>query len=199
MAKEVDQEEVNMDMTPMIDVVFLLIIFFILMPPKKMEGKLESYLPQTGSGAASEPDVKFYMVLRSVVQGEDVITTVKFNNKRVCEFTTLSIPALDAIYALQSGPGDTAGRRAKEARLATEHVRDDNQFDPTTSEKVRILINKMVDAATGHEKGKEADVMIDASSNVPFKVVLSILNAGTGAGFNNLKFAAPDQKIWNPN
>jgi biopolymer transport protein ExbD len=191
MAKEVDQEEVSMDMTPMIDVVFLLIIFFILMPPKKMEGKLESYLPQSGSGASAEEDVKFYMVLRSAIQGDDVITTVKFNNIKVCDFTTLSIPALDSIYAMQ--------KSAKSSRLANEHIRDDNQFDPKKSAKVRILINKMVEASSGHAKGKDADVMIDASSNVPFKVVLSILNAGTGAGFKNLKFAAPDKKIWDPN
>jgi biopolymer transport protein ExbD len=199
MAREVDQEEVNMDMTPMIDVVFLLIIFFILMPPKKMEGKLESYLPQSGSGASSEQDVKFYMVLRSQLQDNDVITTVTFNHKKVCEFITLSIPALDAIYNLQSGPNDRPGRKAKDDRLAAEHKRDDGQFDPKKSSKVRVLINKMVEAANGDEKGKEADVMIDASSNVPFKVVLCILNAGTGAGFPNLKFAAPDKSIWNPN
>lgn len=36
------------DMTSMIDIVFLLLIFFILMPFKSVESRLESHLPKTG-------------------------------------------------------------------------------------------------------------------------------------------------------
>ena len=57
----------------------------------------------------------------------------------------------------------------------------------------------MEDAAVGSPDGKDTDVIIDASSNVPFKIILAILNAGAGAEFPNLKFAAPSQDIWKQN
>jgi biopolymer transport protein ExbD len=40
------QEELKMDMTPMIDVVFLLIIFFLCIDFKILEAKLPAYLPK---------------------------------------------------------------------------------------------------------------------------------------------------------
>jgi biopolymer transport protein ExbD len=40
------QEEVKLDMTPMIDVVFLMIIFFICIDFKVLESKLPAYLPK---------------------------------------------------------------------------------------------------------------------------------------------------------
>lgn len=192
MAREIDQEDISMDMTSMIDVVFLLIIFFILMPPKEMEGQLESYLPKSGGSASSpseeEPDVKFFLTLRSSLDGEQVFTQVTFNNRPICNFETLSISALDQIYAMPKGQ--------KQDRLAKEHERDEKQFHPQHSKKLADLINIMVEASKGAPKGLETDVMIDSSSNVPFKVVLAVLNAGTGANFKNLKFAAPDKSIW---
>lgn len=49
------------DMTSMIDVVFLLLIFFILMPFKSTESKIESYLPKDsgmGKGKSTEEKVE---------------------------------------------------------------------------------------------------------------------------------------------
>lgn len=47
------QEEMELDMTPMIDVVFLLIIFFICIDFKVLEAKLPAYLPKD-VGTATE-------------------------------------------------------------------------------------------------------------------------------------------------
>lgn len=195
MSREVDQEDVVLDMTPMIDVVFLLIIFFILMPPKEMEGQLQSYLPSTGQSKdqkkPDEPTVIFTVKLDSKESGKDEISTsVTFNTIPICVFKTLSIPALNRIYKL---PKDK-----KEKRLDDEYKRDEEQFNPALSADMRNLISHMVDAAEGAPKKRETDVMIDADSNVPFKIVLSILNAGAGAKFTNLKFAAPDRSIFQP-
>jgi len=44
--REIVEEEMNMDMTPMIDVVFLLIIFFLCIEFKILEAKLPAYLPK---------------------------------------------------------------------------------------------------------------------------------------------------------
>jgi len=46
------QEEANMDLTPMIDVVFLMIIFFICIEFKVLESKLDAFLP-TDKGSQS--------------------------------------------------------------------------------------------------------------------------------------------------
>ena len=45
--KKLAQEEVKMDMTPMIDVTFLLLVFFMCsLDFKSLEGKLSAYLPK---------------------------------------------------------------------------------------------------------------------------------------------------------
>lgn len=193
MAKEIDVEDVNLDMTSMIDVVFLLIIFFILMPPKEMEGQLQSYLPSSDSGKPppnpEEPPPKFTIMISSKKQGnEDIVTSVSFNNRPVCQFKTYSLAALDAIYGLPE--------KQKQDKLGKEYKRDENQFDPKFSDDIRLLIKRMEDAAVGSPDGKDTDVIIDASPDVPFKIILAILNAGAGAEFPNLKFAAPSQDIW---
>lgn len=61
------QEEVKPDMTPMIDVVFLMIIFFICIDFKVLESKLSAYLPKDKGSQSSvvEPQeqlsVKIYV------------------------------------------------------------------------------------------------------------------------------------------
>jgi biopolymer transport protein ExbD len=193
MAKTVDQEETNLDMTSMIDVVFLLIIFFILMPPKEMEGQLQSYLPQDGAPSEpsepEDPKPKFNIALLATKKGTDeVATQVIFNNRPVCTITSLSIEALDRIYALPASE--------KLARLNKEGERDKQSLDPQVSADMRLLIQRMSDAAMGAPDGKNTDVIIDAASNVPFKVILAVLNAGAGAEFESLKFASPSKEIW---
>lgn len=58
--KSLQIDDAKGDMTSMIDVVFLLLIFFILMPFKTVEAKIESHLPKdTGpSSAQADPDVE---------------------------------------------------------------------------------------------------------------------------------------------
>ena len=48
------QQEAEMDMTPMIDVVFLLIIFFLCIDFKILEAKLPAYLPKDKGSQATE-------------------------------------------------------------------------------------------------------------------------------------------------
>lgn len=48
-------DESKGDMTSMIDVVFLLLIFFMVMPFRTPEGRIQSHLPKT-SGNAQKPD-----------------------------------------------------------------------------------------------------------------------------------------------
>ncbi len=58
--RPMDVADAKGDMTPMIDCVFLLLIFFILMPFKSIEAKIESHLPKdSGQGKGNpSPDVE---------------------------------------------------------------------------------------------------------------------------------------------
>lgn len=55
--KEMADEEANVDLTPMIDVVFLLIIFFMCLKFKSYENKLNSELPEDQGLSRSQPQV----------------------------------------------------------------------------------------------------------------------------------------------
>ena len=194
MARKADYEETKQDMTSMIDVVFLLIIFFILMPPKQMEKQLQAYLPQDGGPPPIDtkepppPEPKFTILLTAEPQGDEVSTAIIFNNRPVCKIVSLSIGTLDKIYAM--------GVEPKRLRLEEESKRDEKTLDPLKSADLHLLIQRMSDASLGSAKGKETTVIIDAAYNVPFKVVLAVLNAGAGAGFKNINFAAPSMDIW---
>ena len=56
---EIQREELELEMTPMIDVTFLLLLFFLLtLRFKTLEGKLAAYLPKdAGSARTSRPEV----------------------------------------------------------------------------------------------------------------------------------------------
>ena len=52
--RHIDHEEIKIDNTPMIDVVFLLLIFFMLMETPDADWLLKSDLPQVGGKANIE-------------------------------------------------------------------------------------------------------------------------------------------------
>ena len=65
------QEEAKADMTPMIDVVFLMIIFFICIEFKVLESKLDAFLP-TDKGSQStvvEPEEQLSMKIHVMEKG----------------------------------------------------------------------------------------------------------------------------------
>lgn len=74
-------EEKGLDMTPMIDVTFLLLIFFMVATKFKLdEGLLDSYLPQNGGPAAVAAPVlhDVRLVLRNRPEGCEL----RVHNKR---------------------------------------------------------------------------------------------------------------------
>ena len=70
-ALEDAQEEVKPDMTPMIDVVFLMIIFFICIDFKVLESKLPAYLPKDKGSQSTvvEPQEQLSIGVYSEVDG----------------------------------------------------------------------------------------------------------------------------------
>lgn len=51
-------EEARFTMTPMIDIIFLLLIFFLLLPVKNIEGVLKNDLPSTGGPDKKTPRIE---------------------------------------------------------------------------------------------------------------------------------------------
>ncbi len=69
------QEEAKNDMTPMIDVVFLLIIFFLCIDFKTLEAKLPAYLPKDkGSQSTPEEPVEQLSIMIVMDRWGDEIT-----------------------------------------------------------------------------------------------------------------------------
>ena len=71
--KDIAEEEFKMEMTPMIDVTFLLLIFFLLtLRFKTLEGKLSAYLPKDVgvNTTEAEPMEKVEITLRVKKVGE---------------------------------------------------------------------------------------------------------------------------------
>jgi hypothetical protein len=73
-ALEDAQEEVKPDMTPMIDVVFLMIIFFICIDFKVLESKLPAFLPKDKGSQSTvvEPQVQLSVKVRVDSRGTPV-------------------------------------------------------------------------------------------------------------------------------
>jgi biopolymer transport protein ExbD len=72
---EIMQEEMKIELTPMIDVAFLIIIFFMCLPFKTLDGKLQAFLPTDKGISPIEQDplneimVKVHIVARAEKPG----------------------------------------------------------------------------------------------------------------------------------
>ena len=78
MLKEIAEEEYNMEMTPMIDVTFLLLIFFLCtIKFKVLEGKLSAYLPKDVgvNQSDAEPKEKLEISIRVKKEGSRVFAS----------------------------------------------------------------------------------------------------------------------------
>lgn len=64
------QEEVKSDMTPMIDVVFLMIIFFICIDFKVLESKLAAYLPKDKGSQSTVVEPMEQLAVKIYVESE---------------------------------------------------------------------------------------------------------------------------------
>ena len=66
------QEEVKPDMTPMIDTVFLMIIFFVCIDFKVLESKLSAYLPKDSGTKAAIAEPREQLPVRIYVESPGV-------------------------------------------------------------------------------------------------------------------------------
>ena len=92
MAKQATSEEIEMQMTPMIDVTFLLLIFFMCsIKFKLLDGKLAAYLPKEVGVNASPIDVPLEKISIDMYRkkGTDLGFYVKVNGQPMSGLTEL--------------------------------------------------------------------------------------------------------------
>ncbi len=191
MARKVELEDLAIDFTSMIDIIFQLIIFFLLMPFKGMEGVLDSYLPNEGSAqqtTKNPPETVFNIILRSEPAGEPgkIATRLTFNN----------VPMGRDIITLAPETIAQMSSSAMRQALKEEAKGDEEQLHPDRSTTFRDLLAALEKAARGSEKGHETSILLDANPRVPFKVVLAVLNCIKGGKYTKLKFIRPPDEIW---
>ncbi|MDF1801196.1 MAG: biopolymer transporter ExbD [Planctomycetota bacterium] len=126
--REIQEEEIRMEMTPMIDVTFLLLVFFMCtIKFKSLEGKLAAYLPD-GEGVdttPAEPINKLEVKVELVQAGQRVLASdpAQAWSPGDGEF---ALVGHEVRYHLgrQTFAADAAGRAALVERLDTLHRTD---------------------------------------------------------------------------
>lgn len=188
-------DEVKVEFTSMIDVVFLLLIFFMLIPIKEMEAKLETKVSgkkvDTENIEVEPPKVSFQIDLKSEVNGDEVLTRVSVNSSEVARLIS---PSPEKIKALEERGGEDWKRFVKRQR-----AKDMVQADPDISPELQKMSRVLLRAVVGAPEGLDTPVIIRSGPEVPFKWVMAVFNAGVGVNLKNLSFGAPGDEIWVPN
>jgi biopolymer transport protein ExbD len=168
--KEIMDEKCEMEMTPMIDVTFLLLIFFVCtIKFKTLEGKLAAYLPKDVGVNASdaEPKEKIDITLKLKAAGRKVEARrlekdnieVKWNSIAQGEFALLDHEVEYGINR-DSFPDTEAGIRDMKVKLNL-YLADD----------------------------PERAVTIKAMQGIVYADVIPVLDACIVVGFNDVTFA----------
>ncbi len=166
-----------LNMTPMIDVVFQLLIFFMLsMHFKEVEGKLLSQLPKRGVQSSGRPEVQ--EELRIVLcAGSDWRTHLHDKGKHervdkdgsVCRGLVEQLEIGD-LFKTESQPGKSGANRAVYRALGTKAAE--------------------LHASLPRTGPLPAPVIIDADSEVPYEHIIGVLNACKEAKLDRVEFVA---------
>ncbi|RME88550.1 MAG: biopolymer transporter ExbD [Planctomycetota bacterium] len=164
---EIAEEEIKMDLTPMIDVTFLLLIFFMLSAKfKTTEGQIQSFLPKNrGMASASHKEVSETRVFLSWCRPQGYQYS---KNPKVGR------PVLKC--------GDpTIGFKLME-----------RNGRPDYTMLIDFLKKQKVQQA-GRNAGEGIKVIIDAQPLVPWEHVIKALDAVVTVGIKDVTFAAKEE------
>lgn len=169
MRQEAEDEEVKLSLTPMVDIVFQLLIFFMLACRfKTQEGEIRAFLPKNrGMGTAGTPAITLQEVrvkLLWVQRGTHRETKHPTNGRALLKVKNISFSYVTNRYGEVMPDYDKLYKYIKKAS---------QNFKPTKSYK-------------------SLPVIIDARALVPFKHVVFALNECVRAGIKDITFAAPE-------
>jgi biopolymer transport protein ExbD len=156
--EDIGKEEAKLDMTPMIDVVFQLIIFFMCnIKYKTLEGRLDAYLPKDVgvNQSAAEPIEKIEITLKVQTEGErrdPKNSSLPWSGKGRFEYVGRQI-------TYQIGPRKTAD-----------------------VDEVRKILGQL------HREDPERKSTIDCRPGTVYADMIPVLDAAVDAGFTDITF-----------
>lgn len=169
-AKEMMEEETKLDMTPVIDVTFNLLIFFMCtLKFKTLEGKLVSYLP-TDKGLSSK---------KEELQKEDVEIILK-----VAQDQWERAPKDREITLLRNGSNTPFG---KIVRLETDPNNPKNSIMRCEPSDALDAVMKYMSGVK--ERVPDSKAKINAYARCPHIYVVTVLNMMIAAGFTDISYS----------
>ncbi|MGE4619893.1 MAG: biopolymer transporter ExbD [Planctomycetota bacterium] len=159
---DADANKIETDMTSMIDVVFLLLIFFMLATKFKMpEGTLRTYLPKNRGESNSRPMMSETCRVTLMMSGGQVVAYAD-------QAQVPTSDMLDTDFEAHTGvPGPDL-----------DFIQD------------HILLRKNTYVPLGDNS--TLPVVIDFAENVPYKYVMDVLNIVYKLELENIAFAQPE-------
>ena len=171
--QDVIKEEVKLELTPMIDVTFLILIFFMCtLKFKTLEGKLVSYLPTDKGLSSAKADVEF----------EDAEVILKIEKDQY------ELPAMERWVILKKkASNDIFGK----VRLQVDPKDDRNMFfeqEPaSTFDDVQAYLRDVY-AAT-EAAGQPPKAKINAYARTPHGMVVFVLNIMIETGYEDISYS----------
>ena len=169
--QKISQEESKLEMTPMIDVTFLLLIFFMCtLKFKTLEGKLAAYLPKdVGVNSSDDPPIeKVEVTLRVINEG------TKYKPVRANE-------SLSELWDGKPGSRYVYGPdRVIEYAIGPRRTRD--------LEEIQKVLTQL------HLADEERPATIDARPGTVYEDVVHVLDAAMNAEFKEVTFVGSYEK-----
>ena len=166
--EEIMAEEIKLELTPMIDMAFLIIIFFMCLPFKTLDGKLQAFLPtDKGINPVEQEPLNEIMVSVHIVARKEIAATF--------------------------GPKNFTQKITK----PTEFKFKFNDRETKDIARVAVWIKEAKKSAEGSENSTVKGE-IKAGHKVPHKFVVAILNKFAEAGLEKVDFygtAIPDKEL----
>jgi biopolymer transport protein ExbD len=162
------QAPLELNMTPMIDMSFLLIIFFICLPMKALAAKIQAFLP-TDKGinpTKVEPPLEIKVTVHIVAREERAMT----------------YPPMPP-----AGQSDTVPRRTEQVPQSFRYKLGNTETDTGSLGDVLDYIKKAY-AAVKDTPNAKITGEIKAGHKVPHKFVVAVLNKFAEAGMQKVDF-----------
>ncbi|MAG31570.1 MAG: hypothetical protein CL908_11850 [Deltaproteobacteria bacterium] len=175
-ARDAIKEEVRLELTPMIDVTFLILIFFMCtLKFKTLEGKLVSYLPTDKGLSAAKAEIEF----------EDAEIILKIPKE---EWEKKSENRM--VIFLRNGSNTPFGRCLGMRPIEGNEKNMELLLEPPgTLIEIQKYLNEV-------RKGSpESKAKINAYSRTPHYYVVDILNRMIDAGFTDISYSGIPQSL----
>lgn len=166
------EEEVKLDLTPMIDCVFLLIIFFLCIEFKSLEAKLEAYLPKDKGSQQTKVDPQEQLSVRIEVAEKGQEVPRKPNDPEIVKGRKRAYALVNHKVRWDVGPTRFTDLDKMKREL----------------EKIRADPSSVVADSANPGKRKLMPVVIEPQPGTTYGDVAMTVDAIKSAGFDEINF-----------